>query len=114
MSDFMHAIDGANRWFVDSSLESVLLSLLLAFVLGQGVAWVYAWIAVTLFQLLLVFIAPAFIMPLFNKFIPLEDGELKTIKGDRYSVGYKKCDMDYQYKEHEIKVKEGMSFYIFD
>jgi uncharacterized membrane protein YhiD involved in acid resistance len=43
MSDFMHALDGANRWFVDSSFESVMLSLLLAFVLGQGVAWVYAW-----------------------------------------------------------------------
>ncbi|MBL0708593.1 MAG: transporter substrate-binding domain-containing protein [Sulfurimonas sp.] len=47
--------------------------------------------------------------------IPLfyvEDEELKTIKGDRYSVGYKKCDKDHQYKEHTVKVKEGMQFYI--
>jgi hypothetical protein len=40
-----------------------------------------------------------------------EQGELKTIKGNRYSVGYKKCAMDYQYKETVIEVKEGMKFY---
>jgi STE24 endopeptidase len=41
-------------------------------------AWLYGWIAVTLFQLFLTFIAPVAIMPLFNKFTPLEDGDLKT------------------------------------
>ncbi len=40
-----------------------------------------------------------------------ENQELQTIKGNRYSVGYKKCDMDYKYKETVIKVKEGMKFY---
>ena len=39
------------------------------------------------------------------------DGEFKTIKGNRYSVGYKKCDMDYNYKESVIEVTEGMKFY---
>ena len=29
-------------------------------------------------QIFLMFIAPVVIMPIFNKFIPLEDGELKT------------------------------------
>ncbi|MCP4650816.1 MAG: M48 family metallopeptidase [PVC group bacterium] len=43
---------------------------------GSG-AWLYCWLALTVFQLFLVFIAPVVIMPLFNKFIPLEDGELK-------------------------------------
>jgi PAS domain S-box-containing protein len=42
----------------------------------------------------------------------LEDGKIKVIKGDRYSVGYKKCDINYQYKEHIIPVKKGMRFYI--
>jgi len=42
----------------------------------------------------------------------IEDDELKTIKGNRYSVGYKKCAMDYEYKEHIIDVKEGMKFYL--
>jgi serine phosphatase RsbU (regulator of sigma subunit) len=39
------------------------------------------------------------------------DGTLETIKGNRYSVGYKKCAMDYEYKETIIKVEEGMKFY---
>jgi ABC-type amino acid transport substrate-binding protein/serine phosphatase RsbU (regulator of sigma subunit) len=39
------------------------------------------------------------------------DGELTTLKGNRYSVGYKKCDMDYQYKETIIEVEKGMKFY---
>ncbi|MDD4183191.1 MAG: M48 family metallopeptidase, partial [Candidatus Omnitrophica bacterium] len=41
-------------------------------------AWVYCWIAVTGFQLFLLFIAPVVIMPLFNKYTPLENGELKS------------------------------------
>ena len=39
------------------------------------------------------------------------DGKLNTIKGNRYSVGYRKCAMDYEYKETIIDVKEGMKFY---
>jgi serine phosphatase RsbU (regulator of sigma subunit) len=38
-------------------------------------------------------------------------GEFHTIKGNRYSVGYKKCDPNYQYKETIIEVEEGMKFY---
>jgi len=41
-----------------------------------------------------------------------KEGEFHTVKGNRYSVGYKKCDMDYQYKETIIDVEEGMKFYI--
>ena len=33
------------------------------------------------------------------------------IKGNRYSVGYKNCDADYEYKEIIIPVSEGMKFY---
>ena len=39
--------------------------------------WLYASLFVTLFQLLLFFIYPVLIAPLFNKFSPLEEGELK-------------------------------------
>jgi serine phosphatase RsbU (regulator of sigma subunit) len=42
----------------------------------------------------------------------IEDEELKMIKGNRYSVGYKKCSMDHEYEEHTIEVKEGMQFYL--
>lgn len=40
-------------------------------------AWLYAWAAVTAFTLFVQFIAPTWIMPIFNKFEPLEDGELR-------------------------------------
>ena len=40
-------------------------------------AWVYAWAAVVAFSFLMQILAPALIMPLFNKFTPLADGELK-------------------------------------
>ena len=45
---------------------------------GGRWAWLYSWIAVTAFELLLIFIAPVVIMPLFNKVTPLEEGELKA------------------------------------
>ena len=40
-------------------------------------AWWQCWLAVTLFVLGLQYIAPTWIMPLFNKFEPLEEGRLK-------------------------------------
>ncbi|MCF7874405.1 MAG: M48 family metallopeptidase [Candidatus Omnitrophica bacterium] len=39
--------------------------------------WVFCWLGLTLFELFLLFIWPRFIMPLFNKFEPVEEGELK-------------------------------------
>lgn len=52
---------------------------ILAFFMYTGEwAWLYAWIAVTLFTLAMQYIAPTWIMPLFNKFTPLEEGELRT------------------------------------
>ncbi|MCA6070359.1 MAG: M48 family metallopeptidase [Endomicrobium sp.] len=41
-------------------------------------AWLYAFVAIVVFQLFLTFIAPIVIMPLFNKYTPLEDGDLKA------------------------------------
>ena len=40
-------------------------------------AWIYCWIALGMFQIMLMYVAPVLIMPIFNKFEPLEDGELK-------------------------------------
>tara|TARA_B100000427_G_scaffold6109_1_gene5725 strand:+ start:9252 stop:10487 length:1236 start_codon:yes stop_codon:yes gene_type:complete len=47
-------------------------------------AWLVAWSFLVIVQLILVYLAPSFIMPLFNKFEPLEDGELKE-KLEAYS-----------------------------
>ena len=73
--------------FITDRLKGLLLALLLGAPLGAGViaffayagplAWLGVWGAVTLFNLFLQFIGPAWIMPLFNKFTSLEEGELK-------------------------------------
>jgi STE24 endopeptidase len=41
-------------------------------------AWLYSWIAFTVLQLVLMFLAPVVLLPLFNKFQELPDGELKS------------------------------------
>ena len=41
-----------------------------------------------------------------------ENKEFQIIKGDRHSIGYKKSDANYQFKEHTIELKSGMQFYL--
>lgn len=40
--------------------------------------WAYVWLFWSAFNLLILFVYPTWIAPLFNKFTPLPDGELKT------------------------------------
>jgi len=55
-----------------------LLAAILAFFEYAGAnAWWYCWLAVTVFTLVMQYVAPTWIMPLFNKFKPLEEGALK-------------------------------------
>ncbi len=83
---------GFNKTTVKTFILDILKSFVLTLVIGLPVfaliiwfflkystnAWLYVAISVILFELLITFIAPVFIMPLFNKYTPLEDGELKT------------------------------------
>ncbi|MFA5272073.1 MAG: M48 family metallopeptidase [Candidatus Omnitrophota bacterium] len=72
-------IDIIKAFILTAIIGAIILSVIFWFFAAAGnLAWIYCWIAVTLFQLFLLFIAPVVIMPLFNKFIPLEDGELKN------------------------------------
>ena len=74
--------------FITDLVKGLLLAILLGapllagilsfFVYADTSAWLYCWIAVTLYMLGVQFIAPTWIMPLFNKFTPLEEGELKS------------------------------------
>lgn len=74
--------------FIQDLFKAVVLSVLLGgpvlwvvlsfFTYGGELAWVWAWGAFTLFGLLLQYVAPTLIMPLFNRFTPLEEGSLKT------------------------------------
>ncbi|HOP47651.1 MAG TPA: M48 family metallopeptidase [Desulfobacteraceae bacterium] len=71
-------LDILKSWLLIAIIGGIILSGILWFFEKTGEwAWIYCWIAVTIFQLLLLFIAPVLIMPLFNKFLPLEDGPLK-------------------------------------
>ncbi|MFO7798437.1 MAG: M48 family metallopeptidase [Rhodohalobacter sp.] len=73
--------------YVMDRLKGLLLSVLIGAPLLAGIiaffeyggpwAWVYAWLAVTGFSLIMQYVAPTWIMPLFNKFEPLEEGELR-------------------------------------
>lgn len=43
MERLLDVLGSSNNWFPDYSLETMVLSLLMAFVLAQVVAWVYTW-----------------------------------------------------------------------
>ncbi len=62
-------------------------------------AWLWAWLVFTGFQLLMTYLAPTFILPLFNKFEPMQDSELK----DRIQQMSVKCDFPLT----EIYVMDG-------
>jgi STE24 endopeptidase len=77
----------SRRTFLTDKVKSLGLSVLIGAALLSGIlalfeyvghyAWIYCWIAVSVFSLILTYVAPTWIMPLFNKFTPLEPGELK-------------------------------------
>nr|WP_320010485.1 M48 family metallopeptidase [uncultured Desulfobulbus sp.] len=59
-------------------LGGPLLAAILWFFSSSGqFAWFYCWLAVVLFIVVMQFLAPVVIMPLFNKFVPLAEGPLK-------------------------------------
>lgn len=59
-------------------LGGPLLAAILWFFETSGpMAWIYCWMASVAFVLVVQFLAPVVIMPLFNKFVPLAEGELK-------------------------------------
>lgn len=70
--------DRAKGLLLSLVLGGPLLAALLAFFeYGGPHAWMYAWGIIAVFQLLIQLIAPTWIMPLFNRFEPLEAGDLK-------------------------------------
>jgi STE24 endopeptidase len=73
--------------FVADQLKGLALAAILGLPLAAGVIWIFlrvphawliAWAVVTAFQILMTYLAPALIMPLFNRFEPMPEGELKT------------------------------------
>ncbi len=87
--------------FVVDLLKAILLTVLLGgpllacilalFAWAGSHAWLYGWAVVAGFTIVAQFVAPTWIMPLFNKFTPLEAGELKEqimtyAKGVRFTL----------------------------
>jgi STE24 endopeptidase len=54
-----------------------ILALILWIMVNQQNWWIMAWAVVTAFQLIMIWAYPTVIAPLFNKFSPLEEGEVK-------------------------------------
>ena len=60
-------------------IGSGLLAVLIFFFQSAGsLAWLYCWIFFFAFQLIMQYLVPSFIMPLFNKFEPLAESSLRT------------------------------------
>ena len=71
-------LDLIKGWILMVVLGGLLLSGVLWFFEKAGpLAWIYVWILVTIFQLIVMYLAPIIIMPLFNTFTPLEECNLK-------------------------------------
>ena len=82
---------GLNRTTLKTFILDILKTIVLVVVLGgpilalilwffeQGgdLAWLYCWLLVVAFTVIMQFLAPVVIMPIFNRFTPLADGELK-------------------------------------
>ncbi len=82
--------DLIKRTLLGGLLGGMLLAGILAFFEYAGAnAWWYCWIAVVGFMIVMQVVVPTWIMPLFNKFTPLEPGELKTaIMNYAQSIGF--------------------------
>jgi STE24 endopeptidase len=75
------------RTFWLDKVKGLALALILGGLLLAGVlalfqyaglnVWLYGWVAIVIFTLAIQYIAPTWIMPLFNKFTPMESGPLK-------------------------------------
>ena len=72
------ATDLAKSLALTLVLGGLLLGAVLVFFEWTGaLAWLWCWLAATVFLLVFQFVAPTWIMPLFNTFTPLESGALR-------------------------------------
>ena len=82
---------GYNKQTVKGFISDLIKGTILAVILGSGILslvlwimgamgslwWLYAWAALSMFSLITAWIYPTLLAPIFNKFTPLADGELK-------------------------------------
>jgi STE24 endopeptidase len=82
--------DSVKGLLLGALLGLPLLALLLWLMAAAGPQWwLYAWVALVAFNLFVMWLAPTFIMPLFNKFTPLKDEALEAkVKGLMQRSGF--------------------------
>jgi STE24 endopeptidase len=95
---------GFNKTTIKTFILDLLKGLLLLIVIGTPLlalvlwlfgaamkaAWLVVWIAITILQLFMTYLAPVIVMPWFNRFTPLEAGELRNkIEAHAREQGFK-------------------------
>jgi STE24 endopeptidase len=71
--------DGFKTAMLSSTLGVPLLALILWLFEYAGLySWLYCWVGISFFMLCLQFLAPRWILPLFNTYAPLETGSLRS------------------------------------
>ncbi len=79
MTPGLYFRDALKSLLLGAALGLPLLFAVLWLMAGTGEWWwLYVWLLWVSFNLLVMFIYPTFIAPLFNRFTPLEDGEMKS------------------------------------
>lgn len=75
----LYFLDKIKVFFIASVIGIPIVSLILLFFeYSGGLSWLWCWLGLAFFILIMQIVFPVWIMPLFNKFTPLEDGELKS------------------------------------
>ncbi len=95
----LFVIDQIKTLLLSAILGGAILALIIWIFQNVSHAWLWAWGAFTGISLLLTYFAPSLILPIFNKFQPMEENELKR---DIYSMA-KKCEFPLT----EIHVMDG-------
>ena len=92
-------VDQIKNHLIVAILGGGIISLILWIFLAIPNAWIWAWLSFTVISLALTYLAPSFLLPIFNKFTPLEDGELNQ----SIQAMAKKCEFPLT----EISVMDG-------
>jgi len=71
-----YIIDQIKSHLITAILGGGIIALILWIFQSIDHAWIWAWLSFTGISLALTYLAPSFLLPIFNKFTPLEDDEL--------------------------------------
>ena len=71
-------------------LGGVILLAILYIMQNTELWWLWAWFVVLGFMAIMMYVAPTWLMPLFNKFTPLDEGDVK----DKIERLAKRCDFE--------------------